>query len=358
MKKELLIVTETLGVDGPERVISELVNEWQKKGYQIVVILTRSELGNQRYSINDSIEIIKVDAHRKGGILSRFNEARGVRKIIKQHPDAVCISLLVSTSFSLAIGALGLKNRVILSERNDPNQVPFTKLQRIMRNLSLELADACVFQTNDAKEYFSKRIQNKGTIIFNPINPNLPEIYSGERKKEIVAVGRLAKQKNFLLLIKAFASVAKKHPDYKLYIYGEGPERDKLEAEVLKLGLQQNVFMPGFSNNVYNKMIDSTAYVSSSDYEGMSNSMLEALAMGVPTICTDCPIGGARTVIENGINGVLTPVGECDPLTSAILKVIEDESFRIRLSNNAYMIREKLNINDISEQWIKIFEGF
>ena len=102
-------------------------------------------------------------------------------------------------------------------------------------------------------------------------------------------------------------------------------------------------------------MVNCTAYVSSSDYEGMSNSMLEALAMGIPSICTDCPIGGARTVIENGVNGILTPVGEQAPLTEAMLKIIEDEAFRNLLGNNAYAIRDKLNINDIADQWIQLF---
>ena len=353
--KELIIVTETLGVDGPERVITELINEWIKKNYQISVIVTRSELGKATYNIHDSVKIIKVDDHSKGGVLSRFNEARSVRKILKKHPNAVGVSLLVSTSFSLAIGSIGLKNRIVLSERNDPNQVPFTKLQRKMRDLSLELADACVFQTEDAKEYFSKRIQKKGTIIYNPVNPELPARYSGERKKTIVAAGRLAKQKNFQLLIKAFAKVANRHPDYQLWIYGEGPDRQELEELVEKLGLTKQVIMPGFSNDVYSKMLDCTAYVSSSDYEGMSNSMLEALAMGIPTICTDCPIGGARTVIQNEFNGILVPVGNVEPLSKAILKIIEDNSFSDMIGKNAYCIREKLNIQNIAAQWEKLF---
>ena len=225
-----------------------------------------------------------------------------------------------------------------------------------MRDLSLELADACVFQTNDAKEYFSKRIQDKGTIIFNPINPELPERYTGIRRKAIVAVGRLAKQKNFSLLIDAYAEVAKIYPDYRLFIYGEGPERQQLEKKVQDLGLQDKIIMPGFSRDIYNEMNNCTAYVSSSDYEGMSNSMLEALALGLPTICTDCPIGGAKTVIENGINGILTPVGEVQPLSDAMLKVIEDDNFRNMISNNAYQIRKKLDVCDVARQWSKLFD--
>ena len=97
--KELIVVTETLGVDGPERVITELINEWFKMGHKIIVIVTRSELGEATYNLNSLIKIIRIEAHKNGGIFVRFNEANSVRRILKQYPKSVGISLLVSTSF-------------------------------------------------------------------------------------------------------------------------------------------------------------------------------------------------------------------------------------------------------------------
>lgn len=355
MNKEIIVVTETLGVDGPERVITELIDEWLRMGFAITVAVTRAELRKTTYEMNQDVGIIYIDAHKKGGPLSRITEALEVRKILKKHPNALGISLMISTSFSLAVASIGLKNKIILSERNDPHQVPFTKLQRKMRDFSMELADACVFQTQDAKDYFPKRIQKKGTIIFNPVNPALPERFIGERRKAIIAVGRLEKQKNFSMLIKAFAKVSPKHSDYKLYIYGEGSLRPELEQLIDQYGLKDTVLLPGFSSNVYQEMLPCTAYVSSSDFEGMSNSMLEALAMGIPTVCTDCPIGGARTVIENETNGLLVPVGDADRMAEAITRIIEDPRFAEKLSDNACLIRDKLNIQSIAKQWAKLF---
>ena len=354
-KKTIIVVTETMGVDGPERVLSALVNEWHKTGYTIKVVVTRAEMREATYSIDSDIEIHHIHAHSQGGVMARFNEAKELRKYLKQYPDAVCVSLMISTSFSLAMASIGLKNRIILSERNDPNQVPFTKVQRKMRDLSMELADACVFQTEDAKAYFSTKVQNKGVIIHNPINPVLPERFEGERRKVFVAAGRLAKQKNYPVMLKAFAEVVKDYPEYKLKICGEGPEREELEQMIQSLGIADNVEMSGFSNNVYQEMVDCTAYVSSSDYEGMSNSMLEALAMGLPVICTDCPIGGARTVIQDKQNGILVPVGDADAFSKAMKFVIETPEAADAMGQKAYELRNQLNIHDIAESWTKLF---
>ena len=353
--KTIIVVTETMGVDGPERVLSALVNEWYQTGYDIKVVVTRAELREATYSINKEIEIHHIHAHEKGGVLARYNEAKELRKYLKRYPGAVCVSLMISTSFSLAMASIGLKNRVILSERNDPNQVPFTKLQRKMRDFSMEFADACVFQTEDAKAYFPKRIQEKGIIIHNPINPALPERFDGERRKVFVAAGRLAKQKNYPVLIHAFSRIVKDHPDYSLVIYGEGPEREALEELISACGLAYNIKIPGFSNNVYDQMLDCTAYVSSSDYEGMSNSMLEALAMGIPAVCTDCPIGGARTVINDKQNGLLVPIGNAEALYQAMKFIIENPEAANEMGMKAYELRSKLNIHDIANEWTKLF---
>ena len=354
-KKTIIVVTETMGVDGPERVLSALVNEWHRTGYDIKVVVTRAEMRDATYSINEAIEIHNIDAHAKGGIKGRINEITSLRKYLKLYPDAVCVSLMISTSFSLAIASIGLKNRVILSERNDPHQVPFTSIQRKMRDLSMELADACVFQTTDAKAYFSKRVQNKGIIIYNPVNPSLPDMYTGERRKVFVAAGRLARQKNYPVLIEAFAKTVKEHPDYKLIIYGEGSERKVLEELILACGISDQAELPGFSNNIYQDMVDCAAYVSSSDFEGMSNSMLEALAMGIPVICTDCPIGGARTVIRDKENGLLVPVGDANAMSEAMKYIIENPEKAKSMGQKAYELRDQLNITDIANNWTKLF---
>ena len=199
-----------------------------------------------------------------------------------------------------------------------------------------------------------KSIQKKGIIIPNPINGNLPERYFGERKKEIVTSCRLHPQKNLKMMIDAFKLLADSYPEYKLIIYGQGVLEDELRKYISLLNLNNKVFLPGFEKNVMKKIVDSKMFVSSSDYEGISNSMLEAMGMGLPVVVTDCPIGGARMMITNNQNGILVPVGDTLALYNGMKKIIEDDEFAELLSNNAYKIRELYPLEKIAKKWIDI----
>ena len=148
------------------------------------------------------------------------------------------------------------------------------------------------FQTADGIGYFPAAIAKKAVIIPNPIDASIPQRYEGERAKKIVTVGRLHSQKNQALLLEAFSDFRAARTDYTLHIYGEGELEEKLKAYAVELGLGDSVVWHGFSARVKEEIADSRMFVLSSDFEGISNSMLEALAMGIPTISTDCPIGG------------------------------------------------------------------
>ena len=201
---------------------------------------------------------------------------------------------------------------------------------------------------------FPKSVQKKGIIIPNPINGNLPERYVGERRKAIVAACRLHPQKNLPMLIEAFYLIHKSYPEYILEIYGQGAEKEKIENLAKKLGIEDRIYMPGFIDNILDKINSAAMYVSSSDYEGISNSMLEALALGVPSVVTDCPVGGARMMINDGENGILVPVGDATKFAQSMDRILRDKEFAEKLSTNAYRIREKLPLKAIAQEWLKL----
>lgn len=126
-----------------------------------------------------------------------------------------------------------------------------------------------------------------------------------------------------------------------------------MKLQIEKLGLEDNVFLPGFSNDIHSEMANADLFVISSNYEGISNSMLEALAIGVPVISTDSPIGGARMFIKSGVNGVLTKVGDEENLTDEIYKIISNKDLGAQLSSEAIKIREELSKEVITNKWIK-----
>lgn len=355
MVKEILIVTISMGNDGAERVLSELSREWIRQGNKVVIIQTGAGNYGVSYELDKNIEIVNIKAKSEFKPLRYIQEIKEIIKIFKQRPNATIVSFIASSIFLCGVASLFVKNRLVVSERNNPKECPAGRIQQRLRDWAFSMADVCVFQTEYAMHMFPKKVQKKGVIIPNPINGKLPERYIGERRKNIVAACRLHPQKNLPMLIEAFSLLHKDYSEYKLEIYGQGSEKDNLLQQIKRLGLDNVVVLPGFSNDIHSIMLDSAMYVSSSNYEGISNSMLEALGMGVPTIVTDCPVGGARMVIEDGKNGLLVPVGGTEELYLAMKKIIEDQELSERMSIEATKVLEEYPIEKISKRWIEVF---
>ena len=246
------------------------------------------------------------------------------------------------------IAAAGIKHRFLVSERNDPSRMSGQKI----RDWSYRKADKLIFQTDDVKKYFSDDIQRKSAVIPNPVSNDLPEPYQGERKKRIVSVGRLQPQKNHKLLLEAFAIFHEVYADYELHIFGIGKLENDLKMQAEQLHIEDCVVFRGFSSNVQREIWDCAMFVLSSDYEGISNSMIEALAMGVPVISTDCS-GGSRIYIENGVNGILTPVGDKKALSEAMIMLADDPELARKLSINGTKIKEQCGLEKIADRFLK-----
>ena len=221
-------------------------------------------------------------------------------------------------------------------------------------------ADAAVFQTYDAKDVYPEAIADKGTVIFNPLKPDLPEPYHGERNKNITTFCRISNQKNLPLLVEAFEKVHQEYPDYILRIIGDAPNDEgkqvlrTINKMIADYGIQDSVLIEPFNANVHEAIIRDTIYVNSSDYEGISNAMLEAMAIGMPVVCTDCPIGGAKATITDGVNGLLVPIQDADALYLGMKRIIEDNTMSKALSENASKLREDLSLETIAHKWMDL----
>ena len=356
--KEIAVITFSLSNNGAERVFTELSNEWAKEGHSVTVMqFEKNAFGSESFELDSKVKEITLDHKCVANKLKRyFLYLRDIRKYLKDHQNAVVISFSFTTQLIVAMASMFLKNRIIFSERNDPNRCPYSKITRILRDLSFHKADKIVFQTEDAKAYFPQSIQRRGTIIVNPINPLLPEVYNGDRRKTIITASRLRPQKNLSMLIEAFSIFHTSFTDYEVEIYGIGEELKLLEQVAIDNGVADKVHFMGFSTEVNMKMRDAAMYVCSSDYEGISNSMLEALGMGIPTISTDCPIGGARQVIKDHENGILIPVRDTQALYHAMVEVAENKDLASKLTRNSSHAREEYNVERIAMQWVDFFD--
>lgn len=356
--KKITFIIETLEGGGAERVTSILVNKFFEYGFKVNVIILLKK--DNEYFVNNNISrhYLNID-NSNNKFIRLYKRTKKINMLLKKSDSEIIISLAMPTTNILLLPSLiSHKRKVILSERNDPKRFPKSPLIKKIRNILYSLAERVVFQTNDAKDYFSKKIQEKAVVIPNPIKEDLPQRYTGERKKEIVNFCRLDSQKNLPMLIDAFAMISKEYPDYSLVIYGKGPLEEELKeyADKKNLGTGKIVFK-GYSSNIHNEIKCSAMFVSTSDYEGISNSMLESLAIGLPTICTDCPVGGARMFIKPYKNGLLVPVRDTNALYEAMKVLIENKELSDKISKNATIIKEELSSDKIFREWLYLVEN-
>lgn len=360
---EIILVSEKLSQNGADRVLTELANQWTKCGKKVTLIqLLRedSSVDEGTFILLPAVSVKKIITNTRSKSGFYIKSVQAVSHILRQKRNAVVISFLSRSIYVSAVCSLippRSRHVFVFSERNDPSRWPNKRFTRLLRNLSFCCADICVFQTGEAKKYFFKRVQRKGIIIPNPINPELPERFTGTRRKTNCTACRLVKQKNIPMMISAFHKVHMRYPEYTLEIYGEGSERKILQDQIDQLNLKDNAFLCGFTDDIFDKMRDCAMYVCSSDYEGISNALMEAMAMGVPSISTDCPIGGARAMIQDGANGLLVPVGDVDTLASAMFRLISEPLFAQKLADQAWQSMREYDIKEIANQWLNVMSG-
>ncbi len=391
--RKILMVMPVMKGGGAERVASLLLNELSDNGYNCEFLLTSSKKEDiinrdlksdipvtsictkkksllfKALEIFSSVickpfELFKMQVPALFAFVSFYSqyhaEIKALRSKLKANPEATVISFLQPSVPMTLIAAKNLSNRVVVSERGNPKRLLKKRYGYNFIKKYYQRADAVVFQTNDAMAAYPDNISAKGTVIFNPINDKLPEPYFGEREKYVTTFCRISRQKNLPVLVEAFAEFHKEFSDYRLKIIGE-PQNDDDGASLAetksladKLGVTEYIdFMP-FSAQVHNLIIRDAMYVNSSDYEGMSNAMLEAMAIGMPVVCTDCPIGGANAVIKNNENGILTEVGKAKDLCEAMKKIASDKSFADKLSHNAAQIRYELSLENTAKKWMEL----
>jgi len=353
--RKLVFVTRNMKAGGAERVIAQLANIFCAGGIETVIATLDSE--EVFYKLDERIRLIAIGRQSGSAYVDKYKRYRELRKyIISEKPDLV-LAMPEEIGIFVIPALLGTGIPVVVSERNNPYVMPWKKETRLMRKLFYPFAAGFIFQTKQAAGFFSKKIQSRGIVLPNPLDlSRIPEPYKGERRRVVVGAGRLDRQKNFPLLIKAFAQFYKDYPDYTLTIYGEGTLREELEALAASLLPKDAYRLPGNTTELLERIKDAAMFVLSSDYEGMPNVVIEAMAAGLPVIATDCPAGGPAELIDNGENGLLVPVGDVDKLCLAMQRVAADEALAEKIGHNAIDIKKRLDSKVIAEQWREYLE--
>ena len=335
---------------GAERVISNLANEYSSKGCKLDIILL---LNNKiEYDLNSNIDLFDLSKNRKYRMLNIFHWIRGIRKYITSNSPDIIISFVARINILALLSSIGLSKKIIISERNDPNKDGRSFIVKILTKILYPMANAIVFQTQKAKKCFSEKIQKKGIIISNPIL--ISQEASNIKSKKIVNVGRLSKQKNQRMLIDAFIEAVGQDEKYQLFIYGEGELRSYLEEYIIYNGMQDRIFLPGNIKDIHQEISDAEIFVLSSDYEGLSNALLEAMCMGITCISTKC--AGAEEYIIDGENGILIDINNKQQLIDKIKFLIKNPETSKAIAKQGMKCKEVCSSKVVFEKWDKLIE--
>lgn len=353
--KKVLFVNSCLTGGGSERVMSIIANVFSNNNIETEMVLLR-EKGPDTYFIDNKIKCYRFHYKNKNKIIMAIDRVKQLRKIIKNGNYDYVISFMYDINITTIVASLALKTSLIISERNDPNQRKTFRLFKNIEFLLYNKSKKVVFQTKEVLDLFPKYIKEKSVVILNPIRKDLPNVHEGKKEKIIFAAGRLTEQKNFRMLINAFYEFNKIYPEFKLKIYGKGPLYNELKKQINEMRLNGKVELCGYIENLNEITKSYYMYISSSNYEGISNSMLEAIAMGIPSICTNCPVGGAAATIKDEENGILIPVNDEKALFEKMIYLVENKDVYKKISQNGTLLRETLSEEKISQLWLDLIQ--
>ena len=310
---KILFYINAIHQGGAERVIVNLARQFSESGNEVCLATSLHE--DWEYPVSE--HVCRVSFEQKGYVKEGFVKQnirwiQNLRELIKEKKPDVVISFMAEPNFRTILATRGLKCKTIISVRNDPNKEYPNKVYQILAKVLYLFANGIVFQTEDAKNWFSNSIQKKSRIIYNQVDQKFYECSKSKEKKDIVTCGRLVEQKNHEMLIDAFGKISNDVSE-NLYIYGEGHLREVLETKIKKLHLENRIFLPGDITNVEVMLSKAALFVLSSDYEGMPNALMEAMAVGVPCISTDCPCGGPLMLFENNTEALVS-VGDTNEM--------------------------------------------
>ncbi len=366
---KILIFIYSLHSGGAERVTANLANAWAERGW-VVTVVTLASAALDFYLLHPAVRRIALDlASDSGNVFqaawANVRRLAALRRLLHaQQPDVV-LGMMTTAAVLAVLANIGLSGKVVVSERIHPPRLPVGPLWDRLRRRSYPLAAQVAVLTDESRRWLQTHVPGcRVAVIPNaapfplpitePVLP--PEQVAPWHRRLVLAVGRLAEQKGFDLLIEAFADIAAVCADWDLVILGEGQERPDLEARVAALGLDHRVKLPGRAGNVADWYRRADLYVMSSRFEGFPNTLAEAMAHGCPAVSFDCDTG-PRDIIRDGVDGLLVrPVEDVRALAAALVQLINDEAMREQMAERAIEVRERFSMARIGAMWDQVFE--
>jgi glycosyltransferase involved in cell wall biosynthesis len=367
-KMKLLIFLHSMTLGGAERVTASLANYWTARGWN-VTIATVDAASSDFYALDPQIGRVALglagdSTNLVHAISANFERIRALRALVYELQPQVALAMMTNANIALALACRGIPGvHVIGSERNFPGRAHVHPAWNVLRRMQYGALQAVVAQTSECADWIRRHTSARDV----PVIPNFvswplpvqapevqPEAACRTGRRILLAAGRLVGQKNFAVLIKAFMHLAHRHPDWDLVILGEGPLEHALRDQAATSGLADRVFLPGLIGNPGAWYERADLYVMTSEFEGFPNTLVEALAYGVPAVSFDCDTG-PRDIIRQNVDGLLIPANDAQALQEALDRLMTDAKLRGRMAERAVEARQRFSIERIAGLWEDLF---
>ncbi len=351
-QRTVMLYCNSLHKGGAERVFAQLAERFADCGYRSILVTSFADPGREEYPLPPTVRRYNMEPERviQSRLKRNVSRIAALRKILKAEKPDILISCMQEPNFRAMIATRGLPVKRLVSVCNAAEKEYPGKLGAFVGKVLMPQAEGCVFQTEEEKRWFPEKLQKKSRIIMNQVSDSFFDVRHTGARHDLVSVGRLTAQKNQALMIHAFGKIADETED-NLLIYGAGELREELEALITSLGLTGRVRLMGLSSDVASAIKDARCFILSSDFEGVPNALLEAMAMGLPCIATDCLGGGPAMVIKNGVSGLLTPVGNMEALAFAMRRVLQNPAEAESMGRAAREAAERFRPDAVFEDW-------
>ncbi len=347
----VLMLLGSDGVGGIERRLSILAAGLAARGIQCEFVALTSSSAERGLLAAHNVQVLDADRGR-----SPWRSIRRwwrLRRRLSATPYRAVLAFGHHANALACVAAIGTGHRVVISEIVSP----FTARRRWWNRTAMRvyrLADLLVVQTQRLADDLRRMspMPDALAIIANPIHPEaLSPPPTAQRSRVIVGLGRLVKHKRYHDLVEAFARVASRHPDWRVLIMGDGPERTRLMARVHELGLSDRITFPGWVAAPWAQLREASVLVHCADIEGFGNTLIEAQGTGCAVIASDCPYG-PREILHDGLTGRLYPVGDLDALTQQLDEVLGNDALRHELALAGYAATAAYDVDGITDQWV------
>lgn len=360
--KNILFVIGQMRNGGAERVTALLAGKLIEYNYRVGIIIYRSS--ETEYALHPKIEQFRLpnkNSNHQGNVVSRrIDRMRYIRKTIRNFQPDCIIPILDVMAEELLLPNMGYHIPIIVTVRDKP--VNLGLLHNILRRIAFRKSRAVFLQTESQKQFFGSQLLKKAFVVPNPVSDHMIELGNSykyrERIVDIVSFGRLDTKKNQKLLIRAVFQVHKIYPNIRLRIGGLGKEYDSLKNIIFQLNAQTYIQLIGWVNDISQILLGADLFILSSDYEGFPNALLEAMALGIPCISTDCPTGPAE-LLGNNERGILVPVGDVCQMANAIIYLMEHHNKAVQYGIAARQyVEEELTEDRIIKKFIASLEKY